>query len=137
MSQTQLSPAERLQQSRPVEGSESSHKSLIADPVDVTNWSVVLDQGQLFTQCSVAPKNSTDTIFDISIGVYSSDRKKLFCWGMVGPTYPSTLAAAALDASAATNLYNPETHGRSLIGVVTGDTSSVSGHFHIEKKFTV
>jgi hypothetical protein len=143
MSQTQTTLAEQLERSRPSGPQGSEQKSAVGgvgDKVTLTDWTGSLDStGQLFTQCIVTPKVAGDTIWDVSIGLYSSDGKKLYCWGLVGPTFGSKLSAPSLDASACTNLYDPKIHGTSLIGVVAGDlnSSGLVNHFRLEKAFTI
>lgn len=150
MSQTRPTATDAPSKNRPstLPASMQSAGAGANDRVTVSGWIVDPTNGQLYTEATVTAKNAGDTVAFVSLGLYFADPKisdpkpsdyKPCCWGLVSPE-TATSMGPSVEASMATNLYNPSVHGTKLLGILSGDLDVASRerlHFSIQQKFTI
>jgi hypothetical protein len=82
--------------------------------------------------------NETDAILSLYIAVLSSDGSDIYCQGgtIVSPSSGNLVPGLELQADALTELYSPQTDGKSVLSFITGYLKG-NKLFYFEQDFTV
>jgi hypothetical protein len=110
------------------------------DQVTVQNWQVSYANNQLVESCVVTPKEVSSSIAGVGLLVWSADGETLYCEQYTPITAPGGVGGIYVSPSVGTALFNPQTQGAGVLGVVFGEVQAPGGaisSFFFEQTFNV
>lgn len=108
------------------------------DLVEATDWTVTFVNGQLATSCTLSPKNKTDALTQLYVGITApGEPSRFYCSGSTTLSQGTPPPGNSLTGLAQTFLYDPSVHGTTVLGVVFGyvQTPLGSNAFMLKRAF--